>query len=165
LFGVAVLIGIDALHGFGINILAEFAVLAASCSYSLGLIYGRKFAHLPSPVAGMGQLCGSTLTITLLVLMFEPPWQQTMPSWHAISAVLGLAILGTAMAYTVFFRILATAGATATSLVSFLTPVAALLLSFIFLGEEVAPNHLAGMALIFAGLAVIDGRILAMLRR
>ena len=81
-----------------------------------------------------------------------------LPSLAAIGAVVGLAAVCTALAYVVYFRILATAGATNLLLVTFLVPVSAILLGTLFLGETLQPKHFAGMALIGLGLAAIDGR-------
>ncbi len=74
--------------------------------------------------------------------------------------MLGLAALSTAFAYVIFFRLLASAGATNLMLVTFLIPVSALLLGALVLGEPVVPRQLLGMALIGAGLVAIDGRLL-----
>jgi drug/metabolite transporter (DMT)-like permease len=73
--------------------------------------------------------------------------------------------VSTAFAYILYFRILASAGATNVLLVTFLVPVTALLLGTLILGERITLMALAGMALIFAGLAVIDGRLLRLVRR
>ena len=78
-------------------------------------------------------------------------------SWAAIAA---LALLSSALAYVIYFRILATAGATNISLVTFLVPVSAILLGWAFLGERLGAAQLLGMALIGGGLALIDGRLL-----
>jgi drug/metabolite transporter (DMT)-like permease len=72
--------------------------------------------------------------------------------------VLGLALLSTAVAYVIYFRILASAGATNLRLVTFLVPVSALLLAVTVLGEVLEPRQVAGMLLIGLGLAAIDGR-------
>jgi drug/metabolite transporter (DMT)-like permease len=72
-----------------------------------------------------------------------------------------VALISTALGYVVYFRILATAGATNLPLVTLLMPVIALLLGGLVLGERLAPRHLGGMALIAAGLALIDGQVLA----
>ena len=88
-----------------------------------------------------------------------------MPSGATWSSIVALALLSTALAYVIFFRILARAGATNLLLVTFLIPVSALLLGLTFLGESLSPHHLAGMALIGLGLAAIDGRPLRRLRR
>ena len=67
-------------------------------------------------------------------------------------------MLSTALAYVIYFRILARAGATNLLLVTFLIPISAILLGTIVLGERLASHHFAGMALIALGLAAIDGR-------
>ena len=79
------------------------------------------------------------------------------------AAILGLALLATAFAYILFFRILASAGAVNLMLVTFLIPVSAILLGSAFLGESLAPMDFGGMALIGLGLAAIDGRLAALL--
>jgi drug/metabolite transporter (DMT)-like permease len=83
---------------------------------------------------------------------------------EAVGALIGVAALSTAFAYVLYFRILATAGATNLLLVTFLIPVSAIVLGIAFLGETLLPRHLVGMALIGAGLAAIDGRPLRWLR-
>ncbi len=75
-------------------------------------------------------------------------------------AIAGLAILSMALAYLIFFRILASSGATNLMLVTFLIPISAVLLGFLFVGEQLEPRHFAGMGLIAPGLAAIDGRLL-----
>jgi drug/metabolite transporter (DMT)-like permease len=86
-------------------------------------------------------------------------------SFQTWAAVLGLALLSTALAYLIYFRILATAGATNLLLVTFLIPGSAILLGAGLLGERLELQHLGGMALIGLGLAAIDGRPLRVLRR
>lgn len=76
-----------------------------------------------------------------------------------------IALFSTALAYILYFRILATAGATNLALVTFLIPVSAILLGTTLLGEQLEPKHLAGMLLIGLGLAAMDGRPLGLLRR
>ena len=73
--------------------------------------------------------------------------------------MVAIALLCTALAYMIYFRILAAAGATNLLLVTFLLPISALLLGSALLGEAITPQSLAGMALIGLGLAAIDGRL------
>jgi drug/metabolite transporter (DMT)-like permease len=94
-----------------------------------------------------------------LALVFEQPW-TARPDAATWTALLSLGLVSTALAYILYFRILASAGATNLLLVTFLIPIAALLLGTIILGEEISLAALLGMVLIFAGLAVIDGRLL-----
>jgi len=82
------------------------------------------------------------------------------PGLTPVLAVLGSAALSTALAYLIYFRLLASAGATRLALVTFLIPVSATLLGIGLLGETLRFEHLAGFALIAAGLAAIDGRLL-----
>ena len=82
-----------------------------------------------------------------------------MPGAGTIAALFAVALLCTALAYLLYFRILAAAGATNLMLVTLLIPVGALLLGAIFRGERATGLTLAGLALILAGLAAIDGRL------
>ena len=94
-----------------------------------------------------------------VALIVDRPWTLPAPSLTALGALLGLAVLSTAVGYLIYFRILASAGATNILLVTFLIPVSALLLGTLLLHEPLKPRHLEGMACIFVGLAIIDGRI------
>ena len=163
--GVVVIIGPEALAGAGRNLLAQIAVLCAALSYSLAGVFGRRFRGTPALVTAAGQVTCSSLLIAPFALVIEQPWTLASPSPAAVCALIAVAILSTALAYVLYFRILATAGATNLLLVTFLIPVTALLLGVPILGETVSLSDLAGMALIAAGLAVIDGRPLRMFRR
>ncbi|MDP3242851.1 MAG: EamA family transporter, partial [Reyranella sp.] len=107
----------------------------------------------------------STMLILPIMLLVDRPWMLTAPpgmtTWAALA---GLALLSTALAYVLYFRILAAAGATNLLLVTFLIPVTAILLGALILGEQLAPRHFAGMVLIGFALAAIDGRIVRFLR-
>ena len=74
-------------------------------------------------------------------------------------------VASTALAYVIYFRLLATAGAVNAALVTFLIPVSAILLGATILGERLAGQHYAGMALIALGLLAVDGRTFRMLVR
>jgi drug/metabolite transporter (DMT)-like permease len=100
-----------------------------------------------------------------LALIVDQPWNLDLPGVRVTGALVGLAALSTAFAYVLFFRILATAGATNLLLVTFLIPVSAIILGVAILGEALAPAHLLGMALIGLGLAAIDGRLSAMMMK
>ncbi|WP_395459196.1 DMT family transporter [Azospirillum melinis] len=163
--GVAVMIGPTALAGLGNGLLPQLAVLGAALSYSFAGIFGRRFKGMGvSPlVTATGQVTASTLMLVPVALLVERPWTLPMPSAAAWGAVIGIALLSTALAYVIFFRILASAGATNLMLVTFLIPVSAILLGGLFLGELLAVRHGVGMALIAGGLAAIDGRLFARL--
>ena len=109
--------------------------------------------------ATAGQCLAAFVIVTPLAAYFDRPWAQAAPGAAAWGGVLALAVLSTAVAYLIFFKVLARSGATNAALVTFLVPISAILLATVFLGERMTATHLAGMALIFAGLAVADGRL------
>lgn len=158
--GVAVMIGMDSVRTLGTGVVAQLACLAAALSYGFAGIFGRRFHAMGiTPMAtATGQVTASSILLAPLMLLVDQPWSLPMPSAAAIGAVLGLAVLSTALAYVLFFRVLATVGATNVILVTFLIPVSAILLGIVFLDETLQARHLAGMALIGIGLAAIDGR-------
>ncbi len=141
---------------------AKLACLGAALSYGLGGVWGRRFRRMgvtPLPTA-FGQLTCSTLMIAPVWLLIDRPWTLPLPGLTPVLAVAGMAVLSTALAYLIFFRILAAAGATNLALVTFLIPVSATLLGVGLLGETLRPEHLAGFGLIALGLLAIDGRLL-----
>jgi drug/metabolite transporter (DMT)-like permease len=165
LLGVIVLIGPVALVSTA-ALWGQAACLAAALSYALAGIYGRRFRRMgiaPTEAAA-GQLTASTVLILPITLVIDRPWTLAPPSLTVLLALGALALLSTALAYVLYFRILAAAGATNLLLVTFLIPVPAILLGALVLGEQLEPRHYAGMALIGLGLAVIDGRIAGLLR-
>jgi drug/metabolite transporter (DMT)-like permease len=163
--GVALMIGPSVLSDLGANLLAQLAVLGGAVSYSIAGIFGRRFRRmgLPPLLPAAGQVTASAVLMLPVALIVDKPWTLAMPSAETWMALFGLAFLATALAYVIFFRILATAGATNLMLVTFLIPVSAILLGALVLGEVLAPKHFAGMALIAVGLAAIDGRLLRMI--
>lgn len=158
--GVAVMMGTGALRDLGIHVTAQIMCLLGAVSYAVAGIFGRRFRALGvSPMStATGQVIASSLILLPLVMVVDRPWTLPAPGWGAIGALIGVAAISTALAYTLYFRILSTAGATNLLLVTLLVPVSAILLGTLILGEALLVRHLWGMALIAAGLGVIDGR-------
>ena len=159
--GVVLIIGPDSLKTLGTETLAQLAVLGAACSYACAGIFGRRFKRLGVPplVTATGQVTATSLLMIPLALAVDHPWQLPLPGWAPWGAILGLALISTAFAYILYFRLLARAGATNLLLVTFLIPVSAILLGSTFLGEHLTGKAFAGMGLIGLGLAAIDGRL------
>lgn len=158
--GVGIMVGGTALRSLGTDVIAQIAILAAALSYAFAAVFGRRFATMgiPPVATATGQLTASAVLLLPLMVLVDHPWTLPMPSYSTIAALVGLALLSTAIAYIIYFRILQTAGATNLLLVTFLIPVSAILLGTFVLGEMLQPKHLMGMALIGVGLAAIDGR-------
>jgi drug/metabolite transporter (DMT)-like permease len=166
--GVAIMMGPSALHGFNATAVAQLACVAAAVVYACGAIYARRFRALGIDplVLSTGQLCASTLMAIPLVVGFDRPWTLLPALSPGVwAAWVGLAIPSTALAYVLYFRLIAVAGATSAASVTFLVPVSALVLGTFALHERLAPSSVAGMIAVFAGLAVIDGRVLGRLRK
>jgi drug/metabolite transporter (DMT)-like permease len=165
--GVILVVGPAVLHGMNGQFPAQLAVLAAAFSYACAGLFGRRFSRrgvLPL-VSATGQVTAASMIMLPLWLGIDHPWQLTPPGAASWLALLGLALGSTILAYLIYFRLLASAGASNLLLVTLLIPVSALCLGGIVLGEQPEIRHLEGIGLIGLGLAVTDGRLLGLFRR
>jgi drug/metabolite transporter (DMT)-like permease len=159
--GTAVMVGPGVVAGLGGPVWAKFALIGASLSYAFALIYSRRmFTGVARELIATGQLTASTIIMAPIILIAFGANTTYVGSMPVVSAVLALALLSTAFAYILFFRIIAAAGATNASLVTLIVPVFAMLLGIAFLGEHLELFEILGMLLIGVGLIVIDGRFL-----
>ena len=161
LTGVAALLGPDLMTGDGADLWAEIAVLAAALSYALTAIFARRMTRLglkPIDVAA-GQATAATLLLAPVALVFDRPWTLPWPSAATVGSVLAIAAFSTALAYVVYYRILAGAGATNVLLVTLLVPATSVALGGLFLGERLVARQFLGYGFIALGLAFIDGRL------
>jgi drug/metabolite transporter (DMT)-like permease len=167
LLGVAILAGPAlVLPGQGAELLGLGLCLLGCVSYGLAGVWSRRIrqAGLAPLPAAAGQCVASTLIMLPLALAFDQPWALPAPPAAAVAALIGFGLVSTALAYALFYALVAGAGGTNAMLVTLLVPVTALLLGTLALGEVLAPRHLLGMAVIAAGLALIDGRLVGLLR-
>jgi len=165
LIGVAAMVGGDVASGAGGNALAEFACILAAAFYALSSIYARRFRIMglaPIDVA-TGQLTASSLMLLPIAALVDAPWTLPLPGAPTLLAIALYALLSTALAYIVFFRILAGAGATNVVLVTVLAPASTIMLGALVLGERLESRDFLGLALIALGIAFVDGRLPAML--
>lgn len=158
--GTAVMIGPDAFGALGGPIWPKLALIGASISYAFALMLARRLGTMPPAVLATAQLTCSTIVMTPLVLLVDGQAGMFDVSAHVWAAVVALALLSTAFAYILYFRLIASAGATNASLVTLVVPASAILLGALFLGERLEVAEMAGIALIGLGLLTIDGRIL-----
>lgn len=154
--GVAVMVG----GASGGEALAIIACLGAALSYGFAGVWGRRFKRMGVPplATAFGQVTAASLLLLPVWLLHDRPWALPAPGAGPLLAVLAMAVLSTALAYLIFFRLLASAGPTNLSLVTFLIPVSAAAMGVMFLNEALLPRHLAGFLLIAAGLVAMDGR-------
>jgi drug/metabolite transporter (DMT)-like permease len=157
--GVAILIGVDLIQSSSFEVMGQIAVLGAAFLYACAAIYGRRFQNINALVVATCMLCCSTIMMIPLALFIEQPWNLS-PGIMTMAALFGLAAISTALAYIIYFRVLATSGPTNILLVTFLIPISAILLGTIVLGEQLRWNAFVGMGMIFIGLIAIDGRLI-----
>lgn len=164
--GVIALVGVDTLDGSARSILAMLGCLAAALSYGLANVFGRRFRRMGiAPAVGaFGQLAATAVMVAPVAFVFDRPWRLSPPTAGVWASMIGLALFSTALAYAIFFRLLARAGAMNTSLVTLLIPVSAILLGSFVLGEHLSVFQYAGIALIGISLIAVDGRAWTALR-
>lgn len=164
-FGVAVIMGFDALTNLDPRNLAQLAVLAASLSYAFASVWGKTCLSDNAPeMNALGMLMGSSVLMIPIAI-----WSDGLPvlslSPNVWASLISVAILSTAVAYLLYFAILARAGAANLMLVTLLIPPFAIGLGVIFLGEQLGIEAWIGFGLIAVGLAITDGRMLAKVRK
>ena len=163
--GVAILMGPAVIGADGTSSAGMALVLAGACSYGFAGVWGRRLRTTPPLVSAACQLICSTLVMAAIAGTIEQPWTLPWPSGRTALAMFGLALLSTALAYAIFFRILAQSGGTNVMLVTLLIPISGLALGWLILGETVLWRHLLGAAVIASGLMAIDGRVLTAIGR
>ncbi|MGI2031722.1 DMT family transporter [Rhizobium panacihumi] len=159
LAGTIVLIGPGVFTSTAAPLWALILPILAALSYGFAGTYGKRFRGLPAPVTAAGQMTASSIIMLPVMLIADQPWTLAFPSATVVGAILALALLSTALGYLIYFRILALAGATYTSLVTLLVPPSAILLGAIFLHERLDVAEVAGMALIGLGLLVLNSML------
>jgi drug/metabolite transporter (DMT)-like permease len=162
ILGVAAMIGADAVAAFGSSVTGQLACLGAAFTYAFASLFGRRFKALGvSPLqTAFGQVTASSLMMLPLAALIDQPWTLSAPGAVPLAAVVVMGVFSTALAYILFFQILASAGATSLMLVTFLIPVSGIFLGAAVLGETLKPQHFVGMSCIAVSLALIDGRLL-----
>ena len=143
------------------SLLAQLAILAAALSYACASVYGRRFkaTGLNPILVAAGQVTGSTLLLLPIALWVDGNDPYANVPTQVWAAIISLAMFSTAAAYILYFKLLASAGATNILLVTLLVPVSAILLGWLFLEESLQTPHIIGMAMIALGLSAIDGRL------
>ena len=163
--GVATAVGLESLRDFDIRSLAQIAVIGGAVSYALASAWARRaLGHLPLQVAAAGMLTGSSLVMVPLAIWVEGPITLALQT-DTLLAISYYAIVATAGAYLLYYRILAMAGSGNLMLVTLMIAPVAILAGALILGEKLPRNAYAGLALLALGLAVLDGRLLQRLRR
>ena len=156
LAGVGVLAGVHPEGGWW-GVAGTMAVVVASVSYAVGALWGQRLVVRTSGLT----LAATTMLGGLLVLLPLGLWQlpSSVPGWKESGSVVALAVIGTALAQIILYRVLRSDGAARVSLVTYLLPMTALLYGVFLLGEPLTWQELGGMALILGGVALGSGAV------
>ena len=164
-FGVATAIGLDNFRSFDLRSLAQLAIIAGTISYALAGVWARRFLGGLAPhVAAAGMLTGSTVITVPLAWMVEGPITLALQT-DTLLAIAYYAIIATAGAYLLYYRVLAMAGSGNLMLVTLLIAPVAITLGALVRNEALSSNAFAGFALLALGLIILDGRIWTRIRR
>jgi drug/metabolite transporter (DMT)-like permease len=164
LAGVAVIIGPSALGHLDLTSLGQLAILGAGLSYALSAAFARRaLAGLRPEVGAAGMLTGASLIMVPTALALDG-W-PALPPLPALAALAYLSLFASALAYRLFYTIMAEAGAGNLGLVTLLIAPVAVLLGWVFFGERLAASALIGLVLLTLGLMLIDGRLSRALHR
>ena len=153
--GVAVLVGLDPVPLNGVVLLSVGASLLAALCYALGGVYAKRTFQGVSPLT-MG-ICQQAAAAAILLPLAAANLPEEPPSLAVVLSVLGLALLSTAVAYLIYFRLMASIGPTKTLTVTFLVPVFGVLFGVLFLGDPVGIGTFAGMGVILSSVALVMG--------
>ncbi|MBW3095941.1 DMT family transporter [Pseudohoeflea sp. DP4N28-3] len=165
LAGTAVLIGPAAFDLRAAPLWPMLCIIAAAISYGFAVIWAKRFRDMPPRSIATGQLTASSFLMLPLAAFWDQPWHLPAPPPGVLFAILALALVSTAFAYILYFRILARAGATNASLVTLLVPPSAILLGVLLLGESLSIGEFSGLLLIALGLLILDNRLVVRRRR
>jgi len=154
LVGVAVLVGVHPEGGIWAT-LGTLAVVLSSLCYAAGGLYGqRALGRATGPVLATASMLYGGLVL-LPFALFQLP--DHVPGWKSVASLLGIAVLGTALAQLILYRVLRLFGAARLSLVTYLIPAFALLYGSLILDEALQPSMLIGLGLILGGVALGSG--------
>jgi drug/metabolite transporter (DMT)-like permease len=158
LVGLAFLIGPALLDGVQVTTWGLLALTAASIFYAVAIIYSRNHLRgLPPLVAPTGQLLLATLYILPVALLVDRPFSLPQPSLAAAASLLALAVLGTAVAFVVYYRLVETADPSTVSMVTYIIPVIGVVLGVLILNEKLLWSTYAGFAFILVGVMSVNG--------
>lgn len=153
--GVGLLLMSNRSEDMGGNLLGQLAIIGSSVSYATATLFARTHFRGQSPlVATTGQLTVGALVAVPVSLLLDRPFHLN-PSMAALGSWLGLTLLGTVVAYVIYYALLQRTSATFVSTVTYVIPVNGLLLGAVVLGEPLSVSILVSLALILIGIALV----------
>jgi drug/metabolite transporter (DMT)-like permease len=152
--GICLIVGVQALSGFGAELTAQIAIVLAAIAYAGAAILGRGFRDLDPMVPAAGSLlCGAAILIPVS-LVVERPW-TLQPSTGSMLALAALAVFSTALAFVIYFRLIRTLGSVGTTAQAYLRVPIGVAVGVVFLGEQLSSTAWIGLACVVVGVAAM----------
>ncbi|MGH3330098.1 MAG: DMT family transporter [Nocardioidaceae bacterium] len=142
------------------SVIGQMACLGAALSYAGGFVYARKYLS-PRGLAPLALAASQLVAAAALQALLTPflAWHTPHMTGRVSASIVVLGLLGTGLAYVLYFRLIGDVGATTASAVNYVVPVGAVLISVALLGEPVTWNLLVGCLVVLAGMAFAEDRI------
>jgi len=154
MIGIVLMVAVQARSGIGRECLAELAIIAATICYAGAALFGRRFDRLDPMVPAAGSLGCGAIVLLPVSLIAERPWTLA-PSGRSIAALVCLSLLSTALALTVYFRLLRTLGSVGTTAQAYLRVPIGVGIGATFLNETLSPDAWIGLVCVIAGVAAM----------
>jgi drug/metabolite transporter (DMT)-like permease len=152
--GVCLIVGAEALSGFGEQLLAPLAIVAATVCYAGAAIFGKTFKDLDPILPAAGSLiCGAAILLPAS-LMIDQPW-TLLPSRDSMLALIGLSVFSTALALVIYFRLVHTLGSVGVTSQAYLRVPIGVAIGVVFLGEQLKLAALLGLTCVVVGVAAM----------
>jgi drug/metabolite transporter (DMT)-like permease len=152
--GVCLIVGVQALDGVGEQLGAELAIVAATICYAGAAIFSRGFRGLDPMAPAAGSLLSGAAILVPVSLVADQPWTLA-PSGSSVLALLGLAVLSTALAFVIYFRLILSLGSVGTTAQAYLRVPIGVALGVVFLGERLSPTAWIGLGCVVIGVAAM----------
>ena len=154
LAGICLIVGVQALEGLGEQLVAEIAIVVATLCYAGGAVFGRNFRGLDPMLPAAGSLLSGAAILVPVGLVVDRPWTLA-PSTASLLALLGLSVFSTALAFVIYFRLIATIGSVGTTAQAYLRVPIGVALGVVFLGERLTSTAWIGLGCVVAGVAAM----------
>jgi drug/metabolite transporter (DMT)-like permease len=157
MIGICLIVGVPALSGIEQQLTAELAIIAATICYAGAAIFGRNFQGLDPMLPATGSLLCGAIVLIPISLVVDHPW-TLVPSNRSIIALMCLSIFSTALAFTIYFRLIQTLGSVGATSQAYLRVPIGVAISVVFMGENLASATLIGLVCVIAGVAAMTVR-------
>lgn len=152
--GICLIVGVQALSGFGEQLVAQLATVAATVCYAGAAIFSRGFKDLDPMAPAAGSLLAGAAILVPMSLAVDQPWTLA-PSMSSLLALLGLAVFSTAIAFVIYFWLIQTLGSVGTTAQAYLRVPIGVALGVLFLGESLSPTAWIGLGCVVVGVAAM----------